>query len=331
MAWQISRKGSSVADVAGLSASIHLQDVAQTTDELVQSIRDAARRFGRTKAVVALSGGIDSSVCVGLAVRALGPDRVTALTLPDKESSSETSGLALEVARHFGAQPIERDITGVLEALGCYADRLAVVLRLDPDFDPARDTFSVEFVPALGAGDRLPSFSLNVVRDGESTRHRLGGRAFLTIMAATNQKQRVRMMLTYRWADEHNGLVIGTSNRLELDQGFFVKHGDGCGDVFPLRYLVKTHVFELAAHLGVPESVQKRTPTTDTFSAPQTQEEYFYGAATETSDDLWLAYYNRDDPAAVAQRHGLTVADVEKFFGVYRRRAAYSDYLRETI
>src|SRR5665811_44582 len=144
-------KDFTVTDVAGLSASIHLQDVSRTTDELVQSIQDAARRFGRTEAVVALSGGIDSSVCVALAVRALGPERVAALTLPDKESSAETSGLALEVARHFGAQPIERDITGVLEALGCYADRLAVVQRRDPDFDPARDKFSVEF--ALGAGE----------------------------------------------------------------------------------------------------------------------------------------------------------------------------------
>jgi NAD+ synthase len=318
-----------VLDVAALSTSIHLEDVERTTDDLVQSIRDAARRFGRTEAVVALSGGIDSSVCVALAVRALGPERVTALTLPDKESSWETSGLALEVARHFGAKPVERDITGVLEALGCYADRLAVVQRRDPDFDPAQDKFSVEFV--LGEGERLPSFWLNVVRGGEPIRHRLGGRHFLTIMAATNEKQRVRMMLSYRWADEHNGLVVGTSNRLELEQGFFVKHGDGCGDVFPLRHLVKTHVFELAAHLDVPEAVQKRTPTTDTFSAPQTQEEYFYGAATQASDDLWLAYYNAEDPAAVAARHGLTVADVEKLFGVYRRRAGYAEYLRETV
>jgi len=320
-----------MSGAAAVTESIHLEDVGRTTDELVQSIRDAARRFRRTKAVVALSGGIDSSVCVGLAVRALGPERVVALTLPDMESSSETSGLALEVARHFGAQPLERDITGVLEALGCYADRLAVVQRMDPDFDPAKDQFSVEFVPALGAGDRLPSFSLKVIRDGEPTRRRLGGRDFLTIMAATNEKQRVRMMLTYRWADEHNGLVIGTSNRLELDQGFFVKHGDGCGDVFPLRDLLKTHVFELAAELGVPQSVQLRTPTTDTFSAPQTQEEYFYGTATETGDDLFLAYHSGEDPGGVAERHGLGVADVEKFFGVYRRRAAYADYLRETI
>jgi len=318
-----------VLDVAGLSKSIHLEDVERTTDDLVQSIRDAARRFGRTEAIVALSGGIDSSVCVALAVRALGSKRVTALTLPDKESSAETSGLALEVAHHFGAKPLERDITGVLEALGCYADRLAVVQRRVPDFDPAHDKFSVEF--ALGEGERLPSFSLNVVRDGESSAHRLGGRDFLTIMAATNEKQRVRMMLSYRWADEHNGLVIGTSNRLELEQGFFVKHGDGCGDVFPLQHLVKTHVFELAAHLGVPESIQKRTPTTDTFSAPQTQEEYFYGAATEASDDLWLAYFNAEAPAAVAARHAMTAADVDKLFGVYRRRATYADYLRETL
>ena len=329
MAWQISRKVFTVLDVADLSKSIHLEDVAGTTDELVQSIRDAARRFGRTEAIVALSGGIDSSVCVALAVRALGPQRVTALTLPDKESSAETSGLALEVAHHFGAQPLERDITAVLEALGCYADRLAVVQRRVPDFDPADDKFSVEF--ALGEGERLPSFSLNIVRDGASSRHRLGGRDFLTIMAATNQKQRVRMMLSYRWADEHNGLVIGTSNRLELEQGFFVKHGDGCGDVFPLQHLVKTHVFELAAHLGVPESIQKRTPTTDTFSAPQTQEEYFYGAATEASDDLWLAYFNDEAAAAVAARRGMTAGDVDKLFGVYRRRATYADYLRETI
>lgn len=316
-------------DLAGLSRSIHLEDVAQTTDELVQSIRDAARRFGRTRAVVAASGGIDSSVCVALAVRALGPARVTALTLPDRESSGETSGLALEVARHFGAQPVERDISGILDALDCYADRQAVVQRLVPEFDPSRDTFSVEFV--LGSGEQLPSFLLNVVRGARSTRHRLGGRDFLTIMAATNEKQRVRMMLTYRLADEHNGLVIGTSNRLELEQGFFVKHGDGCGDVFPLRHLLKTQVFELAAHLDVPEAVQQRTPTTDTFSAPQTQQEYFYGAATETSDDLWLAYYNAEDPAAVAARHRLTVADVDRYFGTYRRRAGYADYLRETL
>lgn len=318
-------------DVMALEASIHLTDPERTVQDLVTSIRTAARRFNRTSVVVALSGGIDSSVCVGLAAAAVGASRVDAITLPDKESSGATAGLAREVAERFGVRFIERDITPVLDALGCYQDRIDVVRRVDPDFDPVRDKFSVEFVPALGQDDRLPSFSLNVVSEGSSRRHRLGGRDFLTIMAATNQKQRVRMMLTYRLAEEKNGLVIGTSNRLEIDQGFFVKHGDGCGDVFPLRYLVKTQVYELAAALGVPESVQGRTPTTDTFSAAQTQEEYFYGASTEVSDSLWLAYTNGEAPGEVARRLGLGQADVVKFFDVYGRRAAYAEYLKESI
>ena len=312
-------------DVAELSTSIHLQDVARTTDELVQSIRDAARRFGRTEAVVALSGGIDSSVCVALAVRALGPERVTALTLPDKESSAETSGLALEVAHHFGAQPLERDITSVLEALGCYADRLAVVQRKDPDFDPARDKFSVEF--ALGAGERLPSFSLNVVRDGESTRHRLGGREFLTIMAATNQKQRVRMLLSYRWADEHNGLVIGTSNRLELEQGFFVKHGDGAADFKPIAHLYKTQVYALARHLEVPGEIRARQPTTDTYSLSQTQEEFFF-ALPYAEMDLCLWAVDHGVPAGeVGPAIGLTEGQVERVFRDIEAKRRVSRYL----
>lgn len=313
------------------NSTVHFADVAAECDRLVESIRDAARRFRRLGAVVALSGGIDSSVCLGLAVRALGANRVKALTLPDQESSTETVGLAQEVADRFGVPLETRDITPVLDALGCYRDRLAVVERIDPEFDPVTDAFSVEFVPATGESNRMQSFALNVVRGGSAIHHRLGGRDFLTIMAATNQKQRVRMLMTYRVADENNLLVIGTSNRLELDQGFYVKHGDGCGEVFPLSKLLKTQVYDLAAHLGVPESVQRRPPTTDTFSAPQTQEEYFYGTTVETGDRLWLAWYEGASAEAAAALLGLGASDVEKFFELYQRRAHYADYLRETL
>jgi NAD+ synthase len=311
--------------------SVHLADVAAEADALIGSIRSATRRFRRTGAIVAVSGGVDSSVSLGLAARALGPNRVVALTLPDKESSGETAGLARKVADTFGVKLEHRDITPVLDALGCYDDRLEVVQRVDPEFDPERDAFSVEFVPATGEGDRMQSFALNVVRSGEATHHRLGGQDFLTIMAATNQKQRVRMLMTYRLADERNMVVIGTSNRLELDQGFFVKHGDGCGEVFPLRYLLKSQVYDLAEYLGVPESVRQRPPTTDTFSAPQSQEEYFYGTSVETGDALWLAWHENEDPASVAARLSLTPSDVEKFFHLYQRRSHYAAYLTETL
>lgn len=319
-------------DVESLSRAVHLTDVAAVADELIADIRRAARRFRRNGAIVALSGGIDSTVCVALAARALGSKRVKGITLPDQESSSETAGLARLAAESAGVQFLAKDITPVLDALGAYSDRLAVVRRLDPDFDPTNgDAFSVEFVPATGEGDRIQSFALNVVRDGQSTHHRLGGRDFLTIMAATNQKQRVRTMMTYRIADEENLIVIGTSNRLEIDQGFFVKFGDGCGEAFPLRWLLKSQVYDLAEYLGVPNEIRSRPPTTDTFSAPQSQEEYFYGTSTEVGDALWLAWRKNEPVEQVAQRLGFTSTDVGKFFGLYERRAQYAAYLTEMI
>jgi NAD+ synthase len=319
-------------DQPAAGRSVHLDDVEAVADALAADIREAAREFRRAGAIVALSGGIDSSVCVALAVRALGARRVQGITLPDQESSGETAGLARLAADSVGVRFRESDITPVLDALGCYDDRLAVVRRLEPDFDPSRgDAFSVEFQPATGDGERLQTFALNVVRDGESRRHRLGGRDFLTIMAATNQKQRVRTLMTYRIADEQNLIVIGTSNRLEIDQGFFVKFGDGCGEAFPLRKLLKTQVYDLAEFLGVPDEIRRRPPTTDTFSAPQSQEEYFYGTSVEMGDALWLAWHEGDDAEIAARRLGLEPADVEKFFGLYSRRSAYAAYLLTTI
>lgn len=319
-------------DTRAADEAIHLDDVEATAASLVDSVRQTARRFRRTGAVVALSGGIDSSVCLGLAVSALGARRVVALTLPEQDSSSETIGFAQEVADRFGVTLEQRNISGALDALGCYEDRLAVVTRVDPDFDVQQDRFSVEFEPATGDDERLQSFTLKVLRaDGSSHSFRLGGRDFLTIMAANNQKQRLRMLATYRVADERNLIVIGTSNRLELDQGFFVKHGDGCGEVFPLRHLLKTQVYDLAEHLGVPDRIRSRPPTTDTFSAPQSQEDYFYGTSVAMGDRLWLAWHQQEDAASVAARLDLEAADVAKFFELYDRRAQYAAYLTETL
>ncbi len=315
-----------------LTRDVHLADVEATADALAGEILAATRRFRRRGAIVAVSGGIDSAVSVALAARALGPDRVQAITLPDQESDADTVRLARLAAESVHVTCTERDITPVLSALGCYEDRLAVVRRLDPDFDPGRgDQFSVAFQPAVGDAQRLQSFALTVVSGGETRNYRLGGHDFLTIMAATNQKQRVRTMITYRIADEDNLIVVGTSNRLEIDQGFFVKFGDGCGEAFPLRNLLKTQVYDLATYLGVPDEIVSRPPTTDTFSAPQSQQEYFYGTSTETGDALWLAWHEGQEPAEVAAELGFQQADVEKFFALYSRRAGYAQYLRTTI
>ncbi len=138
---------------------------------------------------------------------------------------------------------------------------------------------------------------------------------YLGIVAATNMKQRTRKQIEYYHADRLNYAVAGTPNRLEYDQGFFVKNGDGSADVKPIAHLYKSQVYQLAEYLEVPEEIRARTPTTDTYSLAQTQEEFYFGIPLRKLD-LCVYALNHGVPAADAARVvGLTEAQME---AVYR-------------
>src|SRR5512146_1559753 len=81
------------------------------------------RDFKKKGAVVAMSGGIDSSVVAGLAVRALGKERVFGLLMPERDSAGETLPLSRGLAEHLGIQYAHEDISPILEAAGCYRRR----------------------------------------------------------------------------------------------------------------------------------------------------------------------------------------------------------------
>jgi NAD+ synthase len=138
--------------------------------------------------------------------------------------------------------------------------------------------------------------------------------AYLTIVAATNMKQRTRKLTEYFWAEKTNYAVAGTPNRLEYDQGFFVKYGDGAADVKPIAHLYKTQVYAMARAIGVPEEVCRRRPTTDTYSLPQGQDEFYFALPYEQMD-LCLWAHNHGVPAEqVAPIVGLTPAAVQNAF-----------------
>jgi NAD+ synthase len=146
------------------------------------------------------------------------------------------------------------------------------------------------------------------------------------VVAATNFKQRTRKMLEYHHADRLDYAVVGTPNRLEYDQGFFVKCGDGAADVKPIAHLYKTQVYQLAEHLGVPEEIRRRPPTTDTYALEQSQEEFFFSVPYQAMD-LCLYGHNADIPAAaVAEAAGLPVEAAERVYHdieAKRRATAY--------
>ncbi len=262
-------------------------DLEERAAALCQRLREALLHLKRRGVVVAVSGGIDSACVLALAVRAVGPKRVFALLLPERDSSSASSALGRELCDKFGVAHELVDIAPALDALGCYRTRDAAVRSVFPSFDPAMPWKIVMH------GDRLGSDALNVFAvvidtgDGER-RVRLPVKPYLDIVAATNLKQRVRKTLEYTWADRLLYAVAGTPNRLEYDQGFFVKLGDGAADVKPIAGLYKTQVYALARHLAVPEGILQREPTTDTYSLLQSQEDFYFSVQYRVLDlILW--------------------------------------------
>jgi len=265
--------------------------------------------FHRKGFVVAVSGGIDSSVTLALCAKAVGPERVVALQMPERHSADETLDLSGFVAQHFGVKTIHEDISQTLEAVGFYKRYDEAVRSVFPEYGNGWKSKIV--LPSI---TDKPGYSLFFLvaqsPDGELVKKRLNHDAYLAILAATNFKQRIRKMFEYYHADRNNYATTGTPNRLEYDQGFFVKLGDGSGDIKPIAHLYKTQVYALARHLGVPEDIVKRPPTTDTYSLAQGQDEFYFSLPYQTLD---LCLYGKNEgfpPETVAPVAGLTVEQV---------------------
>ncbi len=306
-------------------------DAAIETERIVGWLQyHVIRTLHRQGVVLGISGGIDSSVALALCVRAFGPQRVVALMMPERDSDPQTVQLSEMVARHYGVEPILEDITPVLEGFGCYRRRDEAVRRLFPEYDADRGYKMRIVLPQnLLDADTLNVFSLDIVTpDGEVKSKRLPPREYAQIVAASNFKQRTRMAMVYYHAELRNYAVIGTPNKNEHDQGFFVKYGDGGADLRPIVHLYKTQIYQLARYLDVPEVIQNRPPTSDTYSAPTTQQEFFFRLPFEMMDLLWYAQDHNVPVVDVAQALHLTPVQVQRAFNDFARKRRTTAYLR---
>src|SRR5688572_17960682 len=278
--------------------------------------------------VLGLSGGIDSSVTAALAVRALGKGRVFGILMPERHSESESRVLGQLVADSLGMSCIEENISGILEAVGFYRRYDATVRDVIPEYGTG--WVSKIVIEGVATGSGYTTFAL-VAQDpnGRTVRQRLPLKSYLEIVASTNFKQRTRKMMEYYHADRLNYAVAGTPNRLEYDQGFFVKNGDGSADVKPIAHLYKSQVYQLAEYLGVAEEIRARTPTTDTYSLSQTQEEFYFGIPLRMLDLCVYALDHGVSPADAAPVVGLTPLQVEEVYRDIAGKRQSSRYQHE--
>ncbi|EGV18560.1 NAD(+) synthase [Thiocapsa marina] len=308
-----------------MDTSVLALDEQAEIERIADAMREMlTRQLRRRGLVVGISGGIDSAVCAALCVRAVGPEKVLGLLMPENDSSPNTTPRGRLVAEHLGIEFLTEDISATLKAIGCYSRRDDAIRVVFPDYD---GHWPNKLVIRGGADGRINHFAIVVQRpDGRQEESRLPLQAYLQIVAATNFKQRIRKTLEYFHADRLNYAVIGTPNRLEYDQGFFVKNGDGAADIKPIAHLYKTQVYALAEALGIPEDVRQAAPTTDTYSLAQGQDE-FYFALPYAKMDLALWSVNHGIPAVdLAKNIDLTVDQAEFVYrdiAAKRRTTAY--------
>ncbi|MBZ0071292.1 MAG: NAD(+) synthase [Gammaproteobacteria bacterium] len=300
----------------------YLAEADRIGDGIRAALRDVLNRRGL---VVAISGGIDSSVCAALAVRTLGARKVFGLLLPERDSSSASGTRGRTLAEHLGIEYTVHDIAPTLDAIGCYEWRDSAIRSVFPDYGI---DWKNKIAISGGIQGGVNHFLL-VVEDPSGNRQekRLPLKEYLQIVAATNYKQRIRKTVEYFHADRLNYAVVGTPNYLEYDQGFFVKNGDGSADIKPIAHLYKTQVYAMAKALGLPGEITSAVPTTDTYSLPQGQDEFYFALPYQQMDLALWALNHGVGAEALGRAIGISAEQAEWVFEDIRKKRSTTAYL----
>jgi len=309
---------------------LKIDDIEELANRIVAKLKkEVLVTLRKRGGVIGISGGLDSSVTLALTAKALGNDKVLGIMLPEKDSSSDSKLFALALAEKFSVVAVEENITEALEGYKCYQRRDEAVARVFPEYDPSVYTMKIGLNKS-GINQNLPPlFYLTIIhKDGNQKSGIIPMNEYLQIVAASNFKQRSRMAMLYYYAEAKNYAVIGTPNKHEVEQGFFVKYGDSAADVMPISNLYKTQVYQLAEYLDVPEEIINRTPTTDTYSAEQSQEEFFFQFPYKELDLLWFGFENGYLPEEIGPVMNKTAREVELIFNNFRRKQKATEYLR---
>jgi len=304
-------------------------DPVKVFEEITSKLKEnVTKKLKKRGAVVGISGGIDSSVVLALCAKIFGPERVLGIMMPENDSNPDSLELAKKLSAKFNTKYVVENMTEAVAGFGCYKRRDEAIKNVFPEFN-SNYKAKIILPTNLLEKETLNVFHLTIIApDGKEKSERIPLKEYLQIVAASNFKQRSRMCMLYYHAESRNYAVIGTGNKNEHEQGFFVKYGDGGADIKPIAHLFKTQVFQLADYLEVPEEIRERIPTTDTYSAEQTQEEFFYRVPFDILDRVWFGWEKGVPAEDIASALGLSKENVESIIHDTQRKIRTTEYLR---
>ena len=284
-----------------ISELIKIKNIENKINEITNFIKNEVFEIYQKKGVaVGLSGGIDSAITAALCTKSIGSEKILGLILPEKESDVNSKNLALQIAEKYNIETKSIDITNILESFGVYENKEKIVKQKFPNYNE-KCKYRVVVPPKLENNIGMPFLE---ILDNENTLHKLkiSSFDFLNLTAATSIKHRVRMTMLYNYAEKNNFAVVGTTNKTEYLQGYFVKYGDGGSDIEPLVHLYKTQIYEIANFLKLPEKIINQDASPDVWSFKTSDEEFFYAVP-----------YNIVDLILYARERNLSINDISKF------------------
>ena len=267
---------------------LKINNIEEVVESLTEFIKEQVNtNFKKKGVVIGLSGGVDSSVIAALCVKALGSKNVSGVIMPEKESDHKSIQLANTLAEKLGVQTNVVDITNTLESFGVYKIKNKIIREYFPSFNE-KSKYRIVVPQDLIDRDGVGFPYLEIKNENKNIEKiKLSYNDYLTITAATTIKHRTRMINLYYHAEKNNSLVMGTTNKTEFVQGYYVKYGDGGVDVEPLIDLFKTQIFQLAKFLEIPDEIIQRKPSPDTWSLEVSDEEFFFRIPFLMFDTFW--------------------------------------------
>jgi len=307
---------------------VKIKNLEKSVNRVSDFIKDeVSNRFQKFGVVVGLSGGIDSAVTAALCAKSLGPEKVLGLIMPEKESDSTSQTHAEKVAQKYNIKTKIVDITSILNSFSVYQNKESIIKEKFPDFN-TDCKYRVVVPPKLKNTIGMPFVE---ILDDKNKQHKLkiSASEFLTLTAATSIKHRVRMTMLYYHGEKKNLCVIGTTNKSEYLQGYFVKYGDGGSDIEPLINIYKLQVYQLGKFLKVPKEILNKDASPDVWSFATTDEEFFYSVPYEIVDLILYARENNLSVKDIQKLSNLSTEDIENLLRIQNQKQIKSQHMRE--